>query len=156
MCGRQLRRKTGRVITEFLIFECDAARFGIRASDVSEVVRAVAVAPAPHTSETVLGTINLRGELVPVISTRMLLGLHDSAIDHRHQFIILCVHGSRIALHVDQAIDLIPIERGNGDSADRSEPSESPIEFTAQTELGIISILSAERLLPEHDARVVQ
>jgi purine-binding chemotaxis protein CheW len=143
---------------EVLIFECDGDRFGVPASQVSEVVRAVAVSPTPQTPEFVLGVINLRGELVTVVDARMLLSLPKAEIHHSHQFVILNCRGGLLALHVDRAIDLINAEHTNEakDSSSDQGDGQGFVDGTVNTELGIVPILSAERLLSDQDTRSIR
>jgi len=55
---------------QLLVAEIGALRFGLRLSDVREVVRAVAIDPLPGAPDIVEGLINVRGEVVPVLDVR--------------------------------------------------------------------------------------
>ena len=135
--------KLNRVDSEILIIQCDGSYFGVPAGQVSEVVRAVAVSPLPQMPVVMLGLINLRGELVPVIDTRVMLGLAGVPVHHSHQFVIVRAWEGLVALHVDQAIDLIRVEAGSDDS-------------TVKTEMGIVPILSPEILISDDHARFIR
>lgn len=135
--------KLSQVDTEILVFQCDRSNYGVPAARVREVVRAVAVSPVPQMPEVMLGLINLRGQLVAVIDTRIMLGLASVGLHHSHQFVIVKAWETLIALHVDQAIDLIRVQMGSG-------------EATAKTDLGIVPILSPETLISEQDAQAIR
>ena len=135
--------KLNQVDAEILIIQCDGSYYGVRAGQISEVVRAVAVSPVPQMPAVMLGLINLRGDLVPVIDTRMMLGLTRLQVHHRHQFVIVRSWEGLVALHVDQAIDLIHVEAGSDDSA-------------VKTEFGIVAILSPETLISDDHAQFIR
>jgi chemotaxis signal transduction protein len=50
-------------------------RYGIELTDVREVVPEPLLTPVPGAPAAVLGVVNLRGEVVPVLDTAQLLGL---------------------------------------------------------------------------------
>jgi purine-binding chemotaxis protein CheW len=68
---------------------------------VETIVRAVAVMPLPGAPEVVLGVINFRGRILPVIKLRRRCGLPEREMDLTDQMII--AHSSRrqVALLVD-------------------------------------------------------
>ncbi len=60
-----------RYLTFFLAEEA----YGIDVLQVQEIIRAVPATPVPHTPPFVLGVINLRGRVVPVVDLRVRLGM---------------------------------------------------------------------------------
>jgi hypothetical protein len=57
-----------------LLLPVGADRYALELTAVREVVRAPAVVPLPGAPPAVLGLMNLRGEVVPVLDTAALLG----------------------------------------------------------------------------------
>jgi len=144
------RGKLDRVDTEVLIIECAGFRFGVRSTEVIEVVRAVAVSPALQMPKVVLGVINLRGRVVPVLNSRVLLDLPPTDLDHTHQFVIVRAGDGLLAMHVDRAIDLIQVE------PDQIESETRLVQFTAKTRFGIVSVLLPEKFLSEQESQTVR
>jgi purine-binding chemotaxis protein CheW len=58
-----------------IVLPIGADRYGIELTDVREVVPEPRLTPVPGAPRTVLGVLNLRGEVVPVLDTAQLLGL---------------------------------------------------------------------------------
>lgn len=58
-----------------IVLPIGADRYGIELTDVREVVPAPRLTPVPGAPAAVLGVVNLRGEVVPVLDTARLLGL---------------------------------------------------------------------------------
>ena len=50
-------------------------RYAIELADVREVAEGPRVTPLPHAPETVLGIVNVRGTIVPLLDTGALLGV---------------------------------------------------------------------------------
>jgi chemotaxis protein histidine kinase CheA len=58
-----------------LVLPVGADRYALELAAVREVVRAPDVTPLPGAPAAVLGVLNLRGEVVPLIDTATLLGI---------------------------------------------------------------------------------
>lgn len=68
------RAKAGKYLT----FTLSGERYGISIALVQEVVGMLAIAPVPNTPRFVLGVINLRGRIVPLIDLRRKLKMPAS------------------------------------------------------------------------------
>lgn len=95
-----------------LVFEVGARRFGLPAADLREIVRAVAIAPLPHAPAAVEGVINLRGEIVPVIDLRRMLGLPARGVVLSDHLVIAHWDSAPLALRVDRALEFRSDEAG--------------------------------------------
>jgi len=85
------------------IFRLDDLRIGINVQNVRRVVRMVACQPLPNAPDIVDGLINVRGEVIPVVSMRRRLGLPDKA-PHPMQHLVIGTTVSRpLAFAVDAA-----------------------------------------------------
>src|SRR5689334_17889097 len=93
-----------------LLFSVDSIRCAVGATDVREVVRAVAVTPLPGSPAVVEGVIDLRGSVIPVFDVRQRFGRATRAVEPSDVFVIVR-SGDRItALHADSVIDLVEID----------------------------------------------
>ena len=133
--------------SEILIFECDQSLFGVPADSVCEVVRAVAVTPVPHTQPAVMGKIDLRGKLIPVFSARSLLQMTDRPLHPNDQFVIMLSDDQQFALCVDRATDLAGLPDRINLAMEESQQASQLVEFTVQTEHGIVAVLSPTWML---------
>ena len=62
-------------LIDVLLLEVDGRRIGLPASLVVEVLPSAAVEPLPDAPPAVEGVLNVRGEVLPVISMRHRLGM---------------------------------------------------------------------------------
>lgn len=95
---------------EILVFELARQRYGLLATAVREVVRAVAVTPLPRAPRVVEGVIQIRGEVVPVLDLRARFGLPAKPIDPADHLIVARTDARVVALRVDQALTLMRLE----------------------------------------------
>ncbi|HPM41427.1 MAG TPA: chemotaxis protein CheW [bacterium] len=66
--------KTGAQTLEFVSFEMGGERFGLEIGSVREVALLPEVTPVPSMPGWLVGVVNLRGEVVPVVDLRNALG----------------------------------------------------------------------------------
>ena len=84
-------------------------RFGLLAADVREVVRAATPSPLPRAPAIVLGVLNVRGELVPLLDVRSRFGLAPRALAHTDHVIIVSAGARVAALAVEAAHVLVDV-----------------------------------------------
>lgn len=98
-----------RPVAKVLIFEIGGQRYGLPASDVRELVRAVAILPLPLESAFLEGVFDLRGTVVPVVDLRARLRLPSKAVEPSDHLIIIeaGAGGRPLAMRVDRALDFV-------------------------------------------------
>ncbi len=132
---------------DILVFEIDDRPFGVSAGLVVEVVRAVTPQTVPRLPDTIMGIINLRGSVVPVLDTRMLLHLPMMEVRHTDHLIIVRDEQLVYAIHADRAIDLVPLVSEEESKVDETRP----IGLIANTTIGFVQIIKPSELLTEQD-----
>lgn len=112
---------------ETLVFEVDGRRFGLPASEIRELLRAVAIVPMPMAGRAVEGVLNLRGRVVAVIDLRARLGLPTRDVQPSDHLIVAESGGLMAALRVDRALDLVRLEaEGAGVAPDEAAGAVAP------------------------------
>ncbi len=97
---------------ETLIFELGGRRFGLPASEVQELVRMVAITPAPPGSGPIEGFVDFRGAIVPVFDLRARLGLPPRAADPSESLAIVRRGPGLVAIRVDRPLELAAMPAG--------------------------------------------
>jgi len=144
---------------EILLVEIDGRTLGLPSSAVVEVVRAVAVTSLPKAPPVVLGVINVRGKVVPVISVRARLGLSVrpiAASDHFVLAVLARAGGREVALHVDQALSLVPIDRARVEPAERVGWGTEHLTGVAVLPDGLVVIVDLEGFLTAAEERALE
>ena len=132
---------------EFLVLEVEGGRFGIRPSEVREVVRAVTVSELPGASPLYEGVINLRGQVVPVVDSRALLGLPTRPMRHQDHLVVVQAGEQVLALRVDRALDLAPFSPSEAELTDASGYGMKCVNEIARTPDGLLQVLSPSKFL---------
>lgn len=102
----------------------------------------------PHAPKFVLGVINLRGSVVPIVDLSARLGLAPSVPDDRHVIVIAVVGNQTIGFLVSAVADIIAV--------DGSEVQPTP-DVTSETTRNFIEgvIVTKERMLRVIDIQTV-
>lgn len=94
-----------RRIEKLLVFALSDLRCALQISDVERILHAVAISPVPKAPEIILGLINVRGSVIPVLNVRRLFQLPEVEMTLHDQLIIARTSSSRpVAILVDNVL----------------------------------------------------
>lgn len=131
-------------IGHLLIFTVDDRQYALRLDNVERIVRAVEVMPLPEASESVLGVINVQGQIMSVLSLRRRFRLPDREIELDDRFIIAHSSNQTIALLVDAVVGVVKISEQKVVPANHIAPG---MDYSD----GMIKLEDAMVLLPNLD-----
>jgi purine-binding chemotaxis protein CheW len=123
---------------QLVVFRVEASEYALPVANVGEVLRMVAIAPVPESPTWVLGVINLRGEVIPVIDLRTRLGVPAQAAGLNTPIIVAEHEGQSVGLVADSVTELISV------------PLEAIEQPDAQV-VGVAVARSGARLIPVLD-----
>lgn len=133
----------GRIV----VFALDGARCALSLSVVERAVRAVAVTSLPKAPEIVLGVINVRGNIIPVVDVRKRFRYQAREMNVDDRFIIAHTNRRTVALVVDAVLGVRELAAGQLASARRELPFASHLEGVARMEDGLVMIYDLDRFL---------
>jgi purine-binding chemotaxis protein CheW len=139
----------------YLIFRLDQERYAVPVHKADEVVEYQKITFVPRSPDFLLGIINLRGQLVPVMDMRRRFGLEDGEVTDETRIMILNVvcGDEEIALGVlvDEVSGVIDLNRSDIDPPPQfgTGAQEGVIQATARTSDGIVLVLDPDALLTE-------
>jgi purine-binding chemotaxis protein CheW len=90
-------------------FQTDGRAFGIDVSAVREIRGWQQTTPLPNASDHILGVINLRGAIVPVIDLRQRLGLGPTEISRASVVIVTDIGDRLIGVLADSVSDIVDV-----------------------------------------------
>ena len=96
-------------ILEIIAFKLHDQEFCVRTITIREIRGWVAATPLPHSPPEVLGVMNLRGTVIPVIDLAHKLGMRSTEPSQRSAIVVTEVHGMVMGLLVDQVSDILTI-----------------------------------------------
>ena len=137
--GKALFNENRHEISETLrwvTFQLGDELYGVNVLQVQEVLKYTEITPVPGAPHYVLGIINLRGNVVTVIDTRIRFGLPPKEYDDSARIIFVEVKGHIIGMLVDSVAEVMSVRSSDIESSPNSGGEESD---SAKYILGVYS-----------------
>jgi purine-binding chemotaxis protein CheW len=141
-----------RAQLSLLAFEVDGESYGVDATRVQEIVRAVLPSRLPSAPRVITGIFNLRGQVVSLIDLRARFGLGAVAVSAAELFVVLCpLHpGARLlAFRADSVPTLRTVDTSCIVPCEQTAPRSSCAAGTALLPDGLLLLCDVERFLDE-------
>ena len=139
--------------TQFIVTKLGEEQYGIDIKLISNIVRMQKITRVPKVSRYIKGVINLRGEVIPILSLRLKMGLPEDEITKKTRIIILTMeqHES-IGVLVDEVKEVVTldeehIEKMSYDKEDKSKFLSGVGKFDGK----LISLLDINSVLAENE-----
>lgn len=100
------RRRATERKTRWLRLRCDHQHYALELLKVQEVVRPATLLPLRGAAPHMLGVMNLRGQVVPVIDLGLYLGRRSIEVDAVTRIVVLEEHGETLGLRVTAVEDV--------------------------------------------------
>jgi purine-binding chemotaxis protein CheW len=139
-----------------LVFTLDDWRCALELSTVERVYRAVAVTPLPDAPDIVLGVVNVRGIVLPVVDIRRRFRLPEKNQTPDDRLIIAHSTGRLVALVVDDVTDVVECAEKDITSASAIVPGMEYVEGVARLKDGMILIHDLARFLSLEEKAVLE
>jgi purine-binding chemotaxis protein CheW len=134
---------------QYIVVKLGDERFGINISYVDNIVRMQKMTRVPEVAPYIKGVINLRGEVVPVMSTRIKMGLEPDVETSATRIIILKFEQQGfIGFIVDAVNEVVTLSSDNIEKVKDSD-GDSFVMGVGKTEDGLISVLDLNALIDE-------
>jgi len=98
---------------ELIAFRIGDTEFCVNIMSVREIRGWTPATPLPHAPSSVMGVINLRGVVLPIINLAARLGLKPIAPDARHVIIVAQVGSKIVGLLVEAVSDILTVSDEN-------------------------------------------
>lgn len=136
-------------ILEFLGVYLEDEFIGISLKNVLEISKILEIFPVPLTPHYIKGVINLRGEILPVVSIKEMVGVKETKEPAR--LIVIETNLGKLSILVDSVYGVVKIPE------DRLEPNPMTSIYSdylsnvALTNQGFISIIDLDKLFPPRE-----
>ena len=94
---------------QLVVFELGDESYGVDISRVQDINRMQEITEIPHAPESVVGVINLRGRVIPVIDLRKRFGLPDAVHTKDTRIVVVHLEGNLIGVIVDAVSQVLRI-----------------------------------------------
>ncbi|MBQ9505260.1 MAG: purine-binding chemotaxis protein CheW [Lachnospiraceae bacterium] len=139
-------------LIQYIVITVVNEQYGIDIKYIDNIVRMQSITRVPKVQPFFKGVINLRGEVVPVMSIRKKMGLGEDEITNKSRIIILKYESNAsIGIVVDEVKHVVTISSDNIErvSHDSKLDAKSFISGVGKVEEGLISILDLATVIDE-------
>ena len=139
--------------TQFIVIKLGDEQYGIDIKYIDNIVRMQHITRVPKVDAYLKGVINLRGEVIPVMSIRIKMGLEPDVETKSSRIIILKLeqHGT-IGVIVDEVKEVVTLESDQVErmAYDSKEDKDSFLCGIGKCEGGLISLLDLNAVVLEN------
>ncbi|PSJ44568.1 chemotaxis protein CheW [Zobellella taiwanensis] len=140
-------------VLQWVTFRLDNETYGINVMQVQEVLRYSDIAPVPGAPDYVLGIINLRGNVVTVLDTRLRFGLPPAEVTDNTRIVIIEAEKQVIGILVDSVAEVVYLKSSEIESAPNVGTSESArfIQGVCNREQELLILVDLDKLLSDDE-----
>ncbi len=153
MAKAAVNASTNDSIIQWVTFRLADEIYGINVMQVQEVLRVSEIAPVPGAPHYVLGIINLRGNVVTVIDTRIRLGLATTEVTDATRIVIIEGAKHVVGILVDCVAEVVDLPMSEVESAPNVGNDESAkyIQGVASRDDELLILVDLNKLLTDEE-----
>lgn len=137
-------------VFEFVEFQIGKNNFGIGIQNVREIIQPVPVTVLPHAHPYIEGIIQLRGEVLPVIDLRKVIGNTDINDGDESKYIVAEFDGTTVVLDVTAVTQIQRINFSDIEPAsDMYTGGKVPVLGIIKRDNGMILLVDFEKVIAE-------
>lgn len=145
--------KTVGETTQFIVIRLGDEQYGIDIKYIDNIVRMQHITRVPKVDAYLKGVINLRGEVIPVMSIRVKMGLEADVETKSSRIIILKLEQQgTIGVIVDEVQEVVTLDNDQIEKIayDSKEEKDSFLCGIGKCEGGLISLLDLNAVVSEN------
>ena len=145
--------ETGETIEQYIVVKIDNEQYGVNIRFIDNIVKNQIITRVPKTQRYYKGVINLRGEIIPVMSMRIKLGLAPDEYTVRTRIIIIKLENAKIGILVDQVNEVITLDEEDVEKThhDKNDEANGYISGIGKSKGELVSLLDIVSLITEKD-----
>jgi purine-binding chemotaxis protein CheW len=146
---------------QYIVVKLGEEQFGIDIKYVDNIVRMQRITRVPKAQHYFKGVINLRGEVIPVMSLRLKFGLEDEEYKNSTRIIIIKLEPqSAIGIIVDEVREVVnlssdKIEKVQYDANGANDDKLKYLNGIGKHNNGLISILNIANVIIEKEEKAM-
>ncbi len=139
-------------LNQYVIFKLDQEYYGIDISFVETIEKVTEITRLPNVAHYMKGVINLRGEVIPVIDSRIRFKMQEKDLTDESRIIILTIEDIIFGLLTDSSSEVLTIENEDIDNTNSliNYSEEDCIKGIGKDGDRMILILDVKKIL-NHD-----
>lgn len=97
------------VVEQIVIFNCANNEFAFDIMKVQEIIRYKKITDVPQSDPFLLGVVNLRGSVLPVIDFLYMIKKQNSKLEKNKRIIIVEIEGNKVGVLVDSVREVLRV-----------------------------------------------
>ena len=136
-------------IVQVITFSVGDKLFGMNVELCREIVKDKRITSVPHADKTVLGIVNLRGDVVTVLDLTELLGYHETEQSSNFVLVRLKAANQQVSIKADVVYDVIDVKKSEFEHppSNLTERESRFISSVVVTAKGLAVILNADEIV---------
>ncbi|NLS17028.1 purine-binding chemotaxis protein CheW [Rhizobium sp. P40RR-XXII] len=138
---------------EIIAFRLHEQEFCVKTTTIREIRGWAPSTPIPHAPADVIGVMNLRGSVIPIIDLAYKLGMQSTVANERSAIVVAEVHNMVIGMLVDRVSDILTIASSQVQPVPEVTASFDRVycEGIIATENGMICFLNLAKMFKESE-----
>ncbi|WMJ88424.1 chemotaxis protein CheW [Anaerocolumna sp. MB42-C2] len=139
---------------QFIVVKIGIEQYGIDIKYVDNIVRMQRITRVPKAQSFFKGVINLRGEIIPVMSMRLKFGLEDDVVTNATRIIIIKLEPqSAVGIIVDEVKEVVTLDDTMIEKVTNSavEDKYGYLSGIGKHKEGLISLLNISSVIIEKE-----
>ncbi|MDD2972128.1 MAG: chemotaxis protein CheW [Lachnospiraceae bacterium] len=138
--------------TQFIVIKIGNEQFGIDIKYIDNIVRMQNITRVPKVPEYFNGVINLRGEVIPVMSLRLKMGLETDEFTKMTRIIIIKLEQHEgIGIIVDEVKEVMSLENEQIEKVSYDKEEKKTFVYgVGKVEESLVSLLDLNAVLAEN------
>ncbi len=109
---------------QYIVVKIGREQYGINIKYIQNIVRMQNITRVPKAPYHIKGVINLRGEIIPVMSIRLRFGLEAEEYTNSTRIIIVKLDSNAIGMLVDEVLEVVELNESNIQNVTRDSNDE--------------------------------
>ncbi|MEN9464505.1 MAG: hypothetical protein RL217_686 [Pseudomonadota bacterium] len=145
-------------VLQWVTFRLENETYGINVMQVQEVLRYSEIAPVPGAPSYVLGIINLRGNVVTVIDTRLRFGLSTADTTDQTRIVIIEAENQVVGILVDAVAEVVYLRQSEIETTPNvgNEESAKFIQGVCHKNDELLILVDLEKMMTDEEWSEIQ
>jgi purine-binding chemotaxis protein CheW len=148
-------KAVSKELKQYVVFKVADQEFGTDIHKVSIIEKTMNITRVPTMPSYIKGVVNLRGEIIPVMSLRLKFGLPEIEADDDARVVIFKLNDIKLGVLVDAVAEVVTLKENDIESVTliTNDRNYDYIIGVAKVEGRLITLLNIEKLISELTSR---
>ncbi|PKM57158.1 MAG: chemotaxis protein CheW [Firmicutes bacterium HGW-Firmicutes-3] len=140
-------------LSQFIVVNLGVEQYGINIQYVQNIVRMINITRVPKAPYYIKGVVNLRGDIIPVMSIRLKFDMEEDVLSDSTRIIFVKLEGNEIGLIVDEVKEVIQLSDADIDNISREAHEEKDAYVFGVGKIGesLVTLLNIDELIKVSD-----